>query len=134
MLRQMKQLLTLFRGSMDEELRPHGATTAQVQLLYQIQQAETCTGAKLARAMNVTPQTSQALLSRSEREGWVQRGRDGENGRLVLWSLTADGERLLKAAEAIFDGVQTRLLRGFTAKSLGELNDLLERCLGNLER
>ncbi len=131
-MRRMKQLLTAVRGQLDQELRPLGITTAQLQLLHQIKGVDACTGAKLARAMNVTPQTTQSLLARLEREGWVQRGRDGENGRLVMWSLTEAGERLLLGAERAFEALQERLWQGFSVKSIRELEALLARCLANL--
>ena len=133
-LRQMKQLLLAFRGQMDEQLRPQGATTAQVQMLYQMSELGTSTGARLARSLNVTPQTIQTMLARSEGEGWVQRGRDGENDRLVMWSLTVAGDGLLQEAEVAFNALQKRLWRGFTAKSLHELNGVLAQCLANLDR
>ena len=62
----------------------------------------------------------------------MQRGRDGENGRLVMWSLTEAGERLLLGAERAFEALQERLWQGFSVKSIRELEALLARCLANL--
>ena len=132
-LKQMRQLLTAIRGRLDEELRPEGVTMPQVQALFHIRQVKACTGAQLARALSVTPQTMQSLLARAEREGWIRRGRDATNERLVLWSLTKAGEGLLGRAEIAFEALQESLWRGFTTTSIRELSTNLERCLGNLK-
>ena len=132
-LRQMKQLMTAFRGLLDEELRPRGVTTAQMQLLHQVSAQEGLSGARLARVCSVTPQTMQSLLARTEREGWLRRGKDAENERLVLWSLTKEGRALLREAESAFDRVQARLWAGMSGRAIAEVNEVLARCLKNLQ-
>ena len=132
-LKQMRQLLTAVRGRLDDQLRPEGVTMPQVQALSHIRQVQACTGAQLARALSVTPQTMQSLLARAEREGWIRRGRDATNERLVLWSLTKAGDGLLGKVEVAFDTLQGKLWHGFTAKSIHELSGVLGRCLDNLK-
>ncbi len=131
-LRRMRHLLTAVRGRLDEQLRPEGVTMPQVQALSHLRQVKACTGAQLARALSVTPQTAQALLARAEREGWIRRGRDATNDRLVLWSLTKAGDGLLAKAGVAFEALQDQLWQGFTLKSIRELSAGLERCLENL--
>ena len=132
-LKQMRHLLSVVRGRLDEQLRPAGVTMPQVQALFHIRQVKACTGAQLARALSVTPQTMQSLLARAEGEGLVRRGRDPTNERLVLWSLTKAGDSLLGKVEVAFDALQGKLWRGFTSKSIRELSGVLGRCLDNLK-
>ena len=72
-LRRMKTLLIAFRGLMDERLKPMGVTTSQVQMLDALRTHPGASGAQLARACRVTPQTAQGFLARAEREGWIVR-------------------------------------------------------------
>src|ERR1700739_4333124 len=97
----MKRIITHFRTVLDEELRPHGATIAQVRLLWAIRNAPGSSGAQLSRECEVTPQTTQALLERAEESGWIVRGKDSINDRIVTASLTPAGEDLLSAADRL---------------------------------
>ena len=131
-LRQMKQTLLAFRGRLDEDLRPRGATAAELKLLHQIAHQPGASGARLSRACYVTPQTAQTLLVRAEAKGWIRRGTNAENHRLVTWSLTAAGQRLLRAGEVAARRVERQLLHGVSVSELSHINRLLARCLGNM--
>ena len=69
----MKRILIHFRGQMDELLRPQGVTTAQLVMLKAIRNEPEASGANLARACYVTPQSAQALLKSLEDGGWIVR-------------------------------------------------------------
>ena len=128
---QMKDLLLEVRSELDEGLKPLGVTSAQVKVLREVEERGRITGAQAARLCHVTPQTVQALLVRCEREGWLERSADPENERLVLWSLSAEGRRLAREAEAVFEAVQERLWAGTSVAEIREVNGLLA---GFLER
>ena len=136
-LRRMKAVLQRFRARLDEALEPIGLTTAQLQVLHQISVAAAegrrVSSAGVARLCGVTPQTIQTLLVRSEDAGWVRRSTDPENERLVLWSVTASGRRLLKQAESAFAGVQARAWKGVPATGLRELMRVTSRVMENLD-
>ncbi len=132
-LRRMKTLLIAFRGRLDDELKPMGVTTAQMQMLDAIRTHPGASGAQLARACRVTPQTAQGFLARAEREGWIVRGKDAENDRLVTRSLTSAGKRLLKHADRISRTIEATVWRGTTAEELVRLNEVLRRCMQHLE-
>ncbi len=131
-LRQMKTMLIAFRGRLDDELKPMGVTTAQMQMLEAIRTQPGSSGAQLARAYRVTPQTAQGFLARAEREGWIVRGKDAENDRLVTRSLTGEGLRLLKEADGVARAIEKRLWRGTSEVELGVMRAVLVRCVGNL--
>jgi DNA-binding MarR family transcriptional regulator len=128
----MKRILIHFRGQMDELLRPQGVTIAQLQVLYAIRSAPGSSGAQLARSCYVTPQTVQALLKHLEEGGFIVRGKDKANDRIVTASLTEAGERLMESAEKTALTIQERLWQGVADSDLGRLNELLMQCLGNI--
>ena len=129
----MKRLLLGLRGRLDEELRPQDVTAAQLKLLEAVRLHPGASGAQLARLCYVTPQTSQAMLQRAVRRGWVSRGKDEQNHRLVTASLTAVGESLLAEAEKLVKMIEAQLWKGMATEEFAVLNSLLERGLANLK-
>jgi DNA-binding MarR family transcriptional regulator len=129
----MKRILVHFRSQMDEELRPQGVTTAQLHVLKAIRQEPGASGAQLARSCYMTPQSAQALLKGLESGGWIVRGKDRVNERILTVSLTAEGERLLLTAERAAKVIEARLWQGVAEGSVAALNAVLEQCLANLE-
>ena len=89
----MKRILTHFRAAMDEELKPYGVTSAQIKLLWAIRNAPGSSGAQVARICEVTPQTAQELILKAEEGGWIVRGKDSVNERIVTAALTRRGRR-----------------------------------------
>lgn len=128
----MKRILIHLRGEVDEFLRPLGVTMAQFQMLRAIQDAPGSSRAHLARECYVTPQTAQGLIKHLEDSGFIVRGKDRANDRIVTASVTASGERLLERAEKIVVEFQTKLWVGISENEAQKLNDLLSRCLRNL--
>jgi DNA-binding MarR family transcriptional regulator len=131
-LQLMKRIMIHLRGQMDERLRPAGLTTAQLMVLRAIRSAPGSSGAQLARCCYVTPQTAQALLKSLENGGFIVRGKDKTNDRIVTASITPAGERLLETAEETAMTVLERLWRGVSNSEVQGMNELLARCLENI--
>ena len=131
-VQNMKRILLHFRGRMDEELKPQGVTAAQLQLLFAVRNAPGSSGAQLARCCYVTPQTAQALLKHLEEGGFVARGKDAVNDRIVTARLTPEGEKLARSVEKRGLVMQERLWQGISDIEVALLNDLLARCLTNV--
>jgi DNA-binding MarR family transcriptional regulator len=129
----MKRILIHFRSQMDEKLRPQGVTTAQLQVLKVIRDEPGGSGAKLARACYVTPQSAQALLKSLENGGWITRTKDPENERILIAQLTPSGMELLDTAERLARVIETRLWQGVPDSVVETLNRTLMRCLANLD-
>ena len=128
----IKRLQTGFRTRLDEGLRGKNATTAQIRLLHEVRVRPGATGAQIARACFVTPQSAQAMLVRAVERGWVVRGKDPENDRLVTARLTPAGERLLSFADDVFRRIEAEVWAGVSLAQLRTMNDLLKRGLQNL--
>ena len=130
----VKRMWTLFRDRLDEDLRPYGITTAQLQILFVLRNHPDVSGAKLARLCRVTPQTTQTLLKTMERNGWVERHKHAENERILLVTLTRSGSLLLERSRATALRIQKQMLTGFHRDEVRLLESMLERCIQNLEQ
>jgi DNA-binding MarR family transcriptional regulator len=131
--RLMRRLLLGLKARLDDELRSRHITSAQLRLLHELKERPGSSGAQLARACYVTPQSAQAMLSLAVERGWVVRGRDAENQRLVTARLTAAGERLLAYADGILEKLEAEVWTGVSLTELRAMNTLIERGLANLE-
>jgi MarR family transcriptional regulator, organic hydroperoxide resistance regulator len=129
----MKRIMIHFRSQMDEQLRPQGVTTAQLHVMKVIRDEPGGSGAQLARACYVTPQSAQALLKGLENDGWITRTKERVNDRILLAQLTPSGEELLENAEKLARVIEKRLWRGVELEAVEALNGVLTQCLGNLE-
>jgi DNA-binding MarR family transcriptional regulator len=130
--RLLKRVMMHFRSEMDEKLQPFGVTKAQIQLLWAIRNAPGSSGAHLSRLCEVTPQTMQGLIQKTEESGWIVRGKDRVNERIVTASLTPAGERLLVTAESVVKTIEAQLWDGIPAQALEALSGVLEKCLENI--
>ena len=123
----MKRLQAGFRTRLDDGLRSRNTTTAQIRLLSEVRERPGATGAQIARACYVTPQSAQAMLVRAVVRGWVVRGKDPENDRLVTVRLTPLGLRLLNDADDVFRRIEAEVWAGVPLTQLRAMNDLIER-------
>ncbi|WP_263358120.1 MarR family winged helix-turn-helix transcriptional regulator [Acidicapsa ligni] len=128
----MKRIMAQLRASMDERLRPYGVTTAQIRLLFAIHTAPGSSGAQLSRQCEVTPQSAQVLIQRAEEAGWIVRGKDSINDRIVTASLTPAGEELLKIADGLMRSIEAKLWQKIPPSEINCVIEVLEKCLLNV--
>jgi DNA-binding MarR family transcriptional regulator len=129
----MKRIMIHFRSQMDEKLRPQGVTTAQLHVLKVIRDEDGASGAELARACYVTPQSAQALLKNLEDGGWITRTKDQVNDRILIARLTPSGGELLDSAERLARVIEKKLWDGVPDGAVQALNKTLIQCLENLD-
>jgi DNA-binding MarR family transcriptional regulator len=129
----MKRILIHFRMQMDEQLKPQGVTTAQLQVLKTIRAEPKESGAQLARSCHVTPQSAQALLKSLEKGGWIRRTKDPVNDRILIAELTASGVELLDTAEKLAQVIEKKFWHGVPDSGIEAMGAVLEQCLENLE-
>jgi DNA-binding MarR family transcriptional regulator len=128
----IRRLLLEARARLDDELRPQEVTAAQLRMLLEVRNRPGISGAQLARACEVTPQTTQAMLARAVEHGWLARGKDEENHRLVTFTLTSGGAKMLELGEATYAQIETKLWRGIKTEDVQILAAQLEKALANL--
>ncbi len=129
----LRKLIVGSRARLDEELKPHRCTHSQLRVLYEIRQHPGVSGATIARACGMTPQSAQAILVRAVERGWATRAKGADNERLVTARLTKAGERLLANAQQIKSGMEAEVWAGIPLAELRQMNAILARALANLE-
>jgi DNA-binding MarR family transcriptional regulator len=129
----MRRLLVGLKGRLDDELREQNVTSAQLRFLQEVKEHPGSSGAQMARAIYITPQSAQALMARAVERGWVERGTDPENHRLVTLRLTPEGERLLAYAEGVLARLSAEVWAGVSVAKLRGMNAVVERGLQNLK-
>ena len=129
----LRQMIVGCRARLDEELKPHGCTLSQVRVLHEIQQNPGVSGATIARACGITPQSAQAMLVRAVERGWATRTTSHANERLVTARLTKAGERLLASAQEIKAEMEAKLWAGVSLSELRQMNAILARGRANLD-
>ena len=83
-----------------------------------------CRNALRDRMLNRMPDMTR-LLDRMEEAGLVQRGREGEDRRMVLTRITEKGRRLLSELDAPVLALHKRQMSRLTDAQLRSLSDLL---------
>jgi len=129
----MRRVLLGFKAKLDDELRARNATTAQMRFLREVKERPGSSGAQMARACYVTPQSAQAMMVRAVKHGWVVRGKSAENDRVVTARLTPEGERLLAFADGVLERLEAEVWSGIAMSELRVMNEILERGLLHLE-
>ena len=129
----MRRVLLGFKARLDAELRPKNVTTSQLRFLTEVKERPGGSNAQMARACYVTPQSAQAMLVRAVEHGWVVRGKDADNDRLVTARLTPAGELLLAHADGVLAKLEAEVWDGVSMGELRAMSETLERGLVNLE-
>jgi DNA-binding MarR family transcriptional regulator len=129
----MRRVLLGFKGKLDDGLRSKNATTAQMRFLREVKERPGSSGAQMARACYITPQSAQAMMARAVEHGWIVRGKSAENDRVVTARLTPAGERLLAFADELLAALEAEVWESVGVAELRAMNDVLERGLERLE-
>jgi DNA-binding MarR family transcriptional regulator len=87
----------------------------------------------LARRVAVTEKTITGLVDRLERDGLVERRRDGADRRVIHVALTARGAALAGRLDAEVLQAITRLLRRLDAVDRGDLFRIISKLTDALE-
>jgi DNA-binding MarR family transcriptional regulator len=129
----MRRLLVALKARLDDELRAKQLTSSQWRFLHEVKERPGSSGAQLARACYVTPQSAQAMMAYAVERGWVTRGTHAENHRLVTARLTLEGERLLEYANGVLARLEAEAWAGVSLADLREMNRVMECGLKNLD-
>ena len=80
---------------------------------------------ELARAMCISPASVTNMLQRMERDGWIERTRDGQDQRVVRVYLTRKAKDLRKEARVVFRKMEEELSAVYTEAEQATLRRLL---------
>jgi DNA-binding MarR family transcriptional regulator len=92
----------LVGGRMRAKLEKIGLPHAQGMILFHLWRQDGIAQNVLAQALHIRPPTATSTLQRMQRDGWVERRRDGKDQRIVRVHLTDKAKSLRKEANAMF--------------------------------
>lgn len=123
----LMRVASRFEQQLADLLRPHGITTTQYNVLRILRGAEPgglACGAVLERLVTRDPDITR-LLDRVEKLGYVTRGRDTHDRRVVVTRITDAGLALLAELDAPVDELHRSQLAALSEPELAELSRLL---------
>src|ERR1700758_700856 len=96
----LKQAFYFSLTSINDAMKVHGVSTAQIGVLRQLANEPGLSGAELARRLLISPQGVQLALTALERRGLVERKQDPQHGRILRAYLTDHGRAVTSAVVA----------------------------------
>lgn len=132
----LKRTELAVRGCLEVALMPFGLTPTQLLMLVRLKRSEGSeglSGAELARAAGVRPQSITDLVGPLEREGLITRRESPEHKRILKITLSPSGEQLLERAFPVTQRLEQELLGTLDAAELERLREGLLKLLANAE-
>ncbi len=128
----LKQVQHELRLQMDGALRALALTTPQYSTLSKLDEQPGVSGAALARACFVTPQTMNEILMGLERAGLVARERHPTHGRIILARLTEHGSTVLREAHTVVFAIEDYMLAALADEAREQMAAMLTSCAQQL--
>ena len=110
-----------------EALRSFGLTVAQYAAMLSLYYVPEQSSAQLARAAAVTPQTMATVIAKLEQKRLVTRHPSSDHAKVLIASLTPEGETLLLRADEAARDIEQRMAEAFTVKEREQLTEMLGR-------
>lgn len=130
----LAQVCRLHRARAEVLLESIGLFRGQPPLLMKLHEAEGLTPGELAARLGVAPATMTKMIQRLARVGFVERGRDAVDQRVVRIYLTAAGRAVHSTMMAKLETLEAETFADFDAAELGMARSVLERLRANLRR
>jgi len=124
----LKRAQAALRAEMDKQLARHCLTTPQYAALSALERMPGLSSAELARRSFVTPQTMIRIVAGLEEKGLVKRSEHPVHGRILEATLTAEGQRAIRAGHKVVLDVERRMLGTLTEAERRTLARLLKSC------
>lgn len=126
------QLDRIVSRRLTEVLAAHGLSLPQFTALSVLNARGRSSNAQLAERSFITPQSANEVVKAMESNGWVMRGIDPVNRRIVLLQLTPAGKALLRRCDETVDRVEQSMLDNIDEGEAQALRTLLHSCVKNL--
>ena len=110
-----------------QALRSFGLTVAQYAAMLSLYYVPEQSSAQLARAAAVTPQTMATVIAKLEQKRLVARRPSSDHAKVLIASLSPEGEALLLRADKVARRIEQRMAESFTAKERQQLTEMLRR-------
>ncbi len=125
----LKQAFYFSLTEVNESVKEHGVTTAQIGVLRQLTNQPGLSGAELARRLLITPQGVQLALTALEKRGLVERKQDPQHGRILQAFLTNEGRAVASAVVADAVAAHDRVFGVLSDDEQEQLKALLRRVI-----
>ncbi|WP_166907802.1 MarR family winged helix-turn-helix transcriptional regulator [Mycobacterium sp. DL440] len=125
----LKQAFYFSLTEVNESVKEHGVTTAQIGVLRQLTNQPGLSGAELARRLLITPQGVQLALTALEKRGLVERKQDPQHGRILQVFLTDEGRAVASAVVADAVEAHERVFGVLSDEEQEQLKALLRRVI-----
>ncbi|MBP3082827.1 MarR family winged helix-turn-helix transcriptional regulator [Mycolicibacterium fortuitum] len=125
----LKQAFYFSLTEVNESVKEHGVTTAQIGVLRQLANQPGLSGAELARRLLITPQGVQLALTALEKRGLVERKQDPQHGRILQVFLTDEGRAVASAVVADAVAAHERVFGVLSDDEQEQLKTLLRRVI-----
>ncbi|MDF3340582.1 MarR family transcriptional regulator [Mycolicibacterium septicum] len=125
----LKQAFYFSLTEVNESVKDHGVTTAQIGVLRQLSNQPGLSGAELARRLLITPQGVQLALTALEKRGLIERKQDPQHGRILQVFLTDEGRAVASAVVADAVAAHERVFGVLSDDEQEQLKALLRRVI-----
>lgn len=129
----LRQAQAATRLSMERALADLGVTPPQFVVLTMLRAYPGLSGADLSRVALQTPQTVGVIIRNLERDGAIAKTRHPVHGRVLQWTLTRRGVRLLESCRRHALALERRLAAGLNAKSQATIRRWLSKIATDLQ-
>jgi DNA-binding MarR family transcriptional regulator len=113
----LRQAQAATRLRLERALAKLGVTPPQFIVLTMLKAYPGLSGADLARVALLTPQTVGVIIRNLERDGAIRKTPHPVHGRVLQWTMTRRGERLLEKCRRHAKALERRLTAGLGAKT-----------------
>lgn len=120
------------RKEVDKVLSKFGLTSPQYSVLAALEEDHLATNAELARNCSVTPQTMSRIVQNLERDGFLIKSSNEENGLKLYYGLTKKAEKTICAAHVEVNKIETKMVAGISKADLKRFQKLMQLCCDNL--
>lgn len=125
----IRQVANLVRTVIERGVAELDVTPAQYTLMNWLVDRDAVTSAMLARALHVSPQTMNTLISALQKRGLVDRRSDAKNKRILLIALTPEGRNAVATCNRIVDRLEDDYFAQLGATELVAFRHTLERLM-----
>src|SRR5690349_1865314 len=129
----LRQAQGAARLTLERALAELGVTVPQFVVLTMLKAYPGLSGADLARVALLTPQTVGVIIRNLERDGAIRKTPHPVHGRVLQWSPTPRGLRLLDRCRTHAQALERRLAAGLSKKDEATVRRWLARIAGDLQ-
>ena len=130
----LRQAQAAARLTLERSLAELGVTPPQFAVLTMLNAYPGLSGADLARVALLTPQTVGVIIRNLERARAIRKTPHPVHGRLLQWTLTRRGLKLLEKCRRHAKALERRLTAGLSAKAQATMRRWLSKIAADLQQ